>query len=322
MARINQLTRFKKRKTKKINLNKTPALYKNPQKYGTCTSVFTKTPRKPNSALRKVAKVKLVNSNIISTYIPGEGHNISRFSDVLVHGRRIRDLPGVKYGLVRGKLDLDSLSKRRNGRSKYGTKSPSKPSIIKDRQTAGSSDKSYLSKKVRQKNKMVKNQIKNLFLKKPLSFTDHISSWFRLQEKTLNKLTYIHLKNKLSSRLDRKNFIIEKLESEGRQFISKRYHKKTPVNIRKAWLETRMIVSYIKRNISKEENDRYMDNHNKSKRTISSPKHLEKGRSIKFSRFQGNFYVLEVSMRYRFIRVEETRTHKIYRFSFNKPEFL
>jgi len=122
MPTINQLLRKKKRISKKTNLKKTPALKGNPQKHGTCISVFTKTPRKPNSALRKVAKVRLVNSRIITVYIPGEGHNISRFSDVLISGRRIRDLPGVKYGALRGKFDLSSVDKKKNGRSKYGQK--------------------------------------------------------------------------------------------------------------------------------------------------------------------------------------------------------
>jgi len=120
MPTINQLVRKQKRVSKKINLKKTPALDRNPQKHGTCVSVFTKTPRKPNSALRKVAKVRLVNSRIITVYIPGEGHNISRFSDILVSGRRIRDLPGVKYGALRGKFDLSDVASKRNGRSKYG----------------------------------------------------------------------------------------------------------------------------------------------------------------------------------------------------------
>merc|ERR1712099_177874 len=102
----------KKRISKKTKLNKTPALNGNPQKHGTCVSIFTKTPRKPNSALRKVAKVRLVNSRVVSVYIPGEGHNISRFSDVLITGRRIRDLPGVKYGALRGKFDLSSVEKK------------------------------------------------------------------------------------------------------------------------------------------------------------------------------------------------------------------
>lgn len=113
MPTINQLSRNKKRISKKINLKKTPALNSNPQKHGTCVAVFTKTPRKPNSALRKVAKVRLVNSRIVTVYIPGEGHNISRFSDVLIAGRRIRDLPGVKYGAIRGKFDLASVQKKK-----------------------------------------------------------------------------------------------------------------------------------------------------------------------------------------------------------------
>jgi len=113
MPTINQLAKNKKRISKKINLKKTPALTRNPQKHGTCVAVFTKTPRKPNSALRKVAKVRLVNSRIVTVYIPGEGHNISRFSDVLIAGRRIRDLPGVKYGTVRGKFDLSSVRNKK-----------------------------------------------------------------------------------------------------------------------------------------------------------------------------------------------------------------
>lgn len=121
MPTVNQLIR-KKRISKKINLNKTPALNGNPQKHGTCVSVFTKTPRKPNSALRKVAKVRLVNSRVVTVYIPGEGHNLSRFSDILIEGRRIRDLPGVKYGALRGKFDLYSVQAKKNGRSKYGCK--------------------------------------------------------------------------------------------------------------------------------------------------------------------------------------------------------
>jgi small subunit ribosomal protein S12 len=129
MPTINQLVRQKKRVSKKINLKKTPALGGNPQKHGTCISVFTKTPRKPNSALRKVAKVRLVNSRIITVYIPGEGHNISRFSDVLISGRRIRDLPGVKYGALRGKFDLSDVKDKRNGRSKYG-RSKDKESFV------------------------------------------------------------------------------------------------------------------------------------------------------------------------------------------------
>jgi small subunit ribosomal protein S12 len=122
MPTINQLVRENKRISKKTNLKKTPALECNPQKHGTCISVFTETPRKPNSALRKVAKVRLTNNRIIRVYIPGEGHNISRFSDILVSGRRIRDLPGVKYGAIRGKFDLASVQGKNNSRSKYGCK--------------------------------------------------------------------------------------------------------------------------------------------------------------------------------------------------------
>ena len=130
MPTINQLVR-KKRVSKKTNLNKTPALYGNPQKHGTCISVFTKTPRKPNSAIRKVAKVRLVNSRVITVYIPGEGHNISRFSDILISGRRIRDLPGVKYGAIRGKFDLSYVNDKRNGRSKYGRKKEKSDKVSK-----------------------------------------------------------------------------------------------------------------------------------------------------------------------------------------------
>lgn len=121
MPTINQLVK-KKRITKKIGLKKSPALYHSPQKSGTCLAVLTKTPRKPNSALRKIAKVRLVNSKVVSVFIPGEGHNISRFSDIRIIGRRIRDLPGIKYGAVRGNMDLNSVVKKKNGRSKYGTK--------------------------------------------------------------------------------------------------------------------------------------------------------------------------------------------------------
>ena len=135
MPTINQLVRKNKRVSKKTNLKKTPALEKNPQKHGTCVSVFTKTPRKPNSALRKVAKVRLTNNRIISVYIPGEGHNISRFSDVLVSGRRIRDLPGVKYGVIRGKFDLSSVPGKNNSRSKYGCKKPKSDFIEKNKKT-------------------------------------------------------------------------------------------------------------------------------------------------------------------------------------------
>merc|ERR1712024_129231 len=126
------------------NLNKTPALQRNPHKHGTCLSVFTKTPRKPNSAIRKFAKVRLVNSRIISVYIPGEGHNISRFSDVLIAGRRIRDLPGVKYGAIRGKFDLSSVEGKKNGRSKYGCTKDKQERFLKDKTQGRLNIRSYL----------------------------------------------------------------------------------------------------------------------------------------------------------------------------------
>ena len=122
MPTINQLVRKKKRISKKINLKKTPALNQNPQKHGTCISVFTKTPRKPNSALRKVARVRLTNNKRITAYIPGEGHNLQEHSVVLVRGGSVKDLPGVKYHMVRGSLDLQSIRDRKQGRSKYGTR--------------------------------------------------------------------------------------------------------------------------------------------------------------------------------------------------------
>merc|ERR1712054_201879 len=89
---------------------------------GTCLAVLTKTPRKPNSALRKIAKVRLVNSKVVSVFIPGEGHNISRFSDITIVGRRIRDLPGIKYGAVRGKMDLNSVLKKKMADPSMGQK--------------------------------------------------------------------------------------------------------------------------------------------------------------------------------------------------------
>ena len=120
MARINQLLR--KSRTNKIRVSKRPALKGSPFKKGVCLRVLTKSPKKPNSALRKVAKVKLFKSSSIYAYIPGEGHNLQQFSVVLVRGGRVKDLPGVKYHLVRGKYDLLGLINRKNGRSKYGTK--------------------------------------------------------------------------------------------------------------------------------------------------------------------------------------------------------
>lgn len=121
MPTINQLCKnIRKRKRKK---GSAPALRENPQLRGVCLKLFTRTPKKPNSALRKVARVRLSNGEIVSAYIPGEGHNLQEYSSVLVRGGRVKDLPGVKYHLVRGCYDLTGLVKRKTSRSKYGTKS-------------------------------------------------------------------------------------------------------------------------------------------------------------------------------------------------------
>ena len=121
MITINQLCQ-KKRKSK-LSLNKTPALDRCPQKKGVCLKIFLRTPKKPNSALRKLAKLRLTsNSKIVTAYIPGEGHNLQNYSSVLVRGGRVKDLPGVKYHLIRGKLDFAGLKTRKTSRSKYGTK--------------------------------------------------------------------------------------------------------------------------------------------------------------------------------------------------------
>ena len=135
MPTINQLVR-KGRKQKKEK-SKAPALsysynaLKNrvsyqasPQKRGVCTQVRTMTPKKPNSAMRKIARVRLTNQMEVTAYIPGEGHNLQEHSVVLIRGGRVRDLPGVRYHIVRGTLDSDGVAKRRRGRSRYGTKRP------------------------------------------------------------------------------------------------------------------------------------------------------------------------------------------------------
>ena len=120
MPTINQLCK-KNRKVKKRSI-KTPALNGSPQKKGICVKVFLRTPKKPNSALRKLAKVKLSNQKIVNVYIPGEGHNLQEYSTVLIRGGRVKDLPGIKYHLIRGKLDLLGIKNRKTSRSKYGTK--------------------------------------------------------------------------------------------------------------------------------------------------------------------------------------------------------
>ncbi|MCF8001720.1 MAG: 30S ribosomal protein S12 [Halanaerobiales bacterium] len=123
MPTINQLIRKGRNKTKKkVNA---PALEGSPQKRGVCTRVYTATPKKPNSALRKVARVRLTNGKEVTCYIPGEGHNLQEHSVVLVRGGRVKDLPGVRYHIVRGTLDTAGVEDRRQGRSKYGVKKPS-----------------------------------------------------------------------------------------------------------------------------------------------------------------------------------------------------
>ena len=122
MPTINQLVRHG-RETETVK-SKSPALQGGPQRRGVCTRVYTTTPKKPNSALRKVAKVRLANSREVISYIPGEGHNLQEHSVVLIRGGRVKDLPGVRYHTVRGSLDAAGVSKRRQGRSKYGAKRP------------------------------------------------------------------------------------------------------------------------------------------------------------------------------------------------------
>ena len=122
MPTINQLIR--KPRTKTRTRNKSPALGKSPQKRGVCTKVYTTTPKKPNSALRKVARVRLSNKHEVTTYIPGEGHNLQEHSVVLIRGGRVKDLPGVRYHILRGNLDTQGVANRKQQRSKYGTKKP------------------------------------------------------------------------------------------------------------------------------------------------------------------------------------------------------
>ncbi len=124
MPTINQLVR--KGRQKVIKRSSTPALRGNPQKRGVCTRVWTVTPKKPNSALRKVARVRLTNGIEITAYIPGIGHNLQEHSMVLVRGGRVKDLPGVRYHIIRGAEDAAGVEGRRRGRSKYGTKKPKK----------------------------------------------------------------------------------------------------------------------------------------------------------------------------------------------------
>jgi small subunit ribosomal protein S12 len=122
MPTINQLVR-KPRESLSVK-SKSPALKMSPQKRGVCTKVYTTTPKKPNSALRKVAKVRLVNGHEVISYIGGEGHNLQEHSVVLIRGGRVKDLPGVRYHIVRGSLDTQGVKDRKQSRSKYGAKRP------------------------------------------------------------------------------------------------------------------------------------------------------------------------------------------------------
>jgi len=124
MPTINQLVRKGRKKIKSKTAS--PALKSCPQKRGVCTRVYTTTPKKPNSALRKVARVRLTNQMEVTTYIGGEGHNLQEHSTVLIRGGRVKDLPGVRYHVVRGALDSVGVDSRRQGRSKYGAKRPKK----------------------------------------------------------------------------------------------------------------------------------------------------------------------------------------------------
>ena len=122
MPTINQLIR--RGRVEKASRSKTPAMAQCPQKRGVCTRVYTQTPKKPNSALRKVARVRLTNGIEVTTYIPGVGHNLQEHSLVLIRGGRVKDLPGVRYHVIRGTLDATGVDGRRKSRSKYGAKRP------------------------------------------------------------------------------------------------------------------------------------------------------------------------------------------------------
>ena len=124
MPTINQLVKFGRKAQRRKTAS--PALKACPQKRGVCTRVYTTTPKKPNSALRKVARVRLTNGMEVTSYIPGEGHNLQEHSVVLIRGGRVKDLPGVRYHIIRGTLDTTGVANRKQSRSKYGAKRPSK----------------------------------------------------------------------------------------------------------------------------------------------------------------------------------------------------
>ena len=122
MPTINQLIRHGRKR--QVNKTKVPAMQSCPQKRGVCTRVYTTTPKKPNSALRKVARIRLTNGFEVTSYIPGEGHNLQEHSVVMIRGGRVKDLPGVRYHVIRGTLDTQGVADRRQRRSKYGAKRP------------------------------------------------------------------------------------------------------------------------------------------------------------------------------------------------------
>jgi small subunit ribosomal protein S12 len=129
MPTIQQLVR--KGRTKLIDKSKSPALVSCPQRRGVCTRVYTTTPKKPNSAMRKVARVRLTNKFEVTAYIPGEGHNLQEHSIVMIRGGRVKDLPGVRYHIIRGTLDTAGVDGRKQQRSKYGTKRPKEGAAVK-----------------------------------------------------------------------------------------------------------------------------------------------------------------------------------------------
>lgn len=128
MPTIQQLIR--KGRVKLTSKSKSPALDQCPQRRGVCTRVYTTTPKKPNSAMRKVARVRLTNQKEVNAYIPGEGHNLQEHSIVLIRGGRVKDLPGVRYHIIRGALDTAGVKDRKQGRSKYGSKRPKPGAVV------------------------------------------------------------------------------------------------------------------------------------------------------------------------------------------------
>lgn len=246
--------------------------------------------------MRKIAKVRLVNSKVVSVFIPGEGHNISRFSDITIIGRRIRDLPGIKYGAVRGKMDLNSVLKRKNGRSKYGTKKNKPPKITKPaKQKQAACSKRHLYTK----------SLSNFF---KLFLRDSDIHWFKTSrsvEMVQNLLLYQmyvkikHLKSK-------------KKVLEARNLDLLKGLRVKPKNLKKVWKETKNVISGIKRSISNKENLRRLD------LILKKTKNLDftSNKSEK-KKFQKNHYeLLEVSQTLRIIRVLDLKSDKTLRYPF------